>query len=553
MGCLDGVVPTPTAAQNHWGANVMKMKLPLNNQTLFHAAGLLSTVASVSGVFSYLMVENNAVDKLLSIGGVMSVGGAVGLGLSIYFGWEVAFNHRGIAKRLAAGLIATSAATLSGYTIYQNTAHPILEQEHTALLQQQTRTLQQQSAAAALLQQQQADLRTQIEDLRQQNTADAASIKTLEAGGKKGAAWQAAELRKAMDGRTAEITKLSDRVENYTQRLTTTPESKEGQENQQTPSTDEPVLSWAMLARASMYEVMTALFLLFGSWYRADRSEKENAQAAELHTVTVMAQTALHGLQAATHTLVGVIAQAHEIADALEAGQVSTRTLLAEITGQLESIHAKAIEGAAIIQQQDHTSGRLQAETTAMQALLVSATETTEQLQRGIAPAKEASTQLQKTIVSANGLIANANGLIAGAIDEAIKDGVSIAETAIKAVFPIAETAINPVFSIAETAINQTTTEINDGFIMTYKLALKQLERQQMLTTDAGNVSVQSIMQATGLGRNKCEQLQQEAWEQGFLTRISKGRSYVYSYNNGADEAQQLDLTNVIQLTARNA
>ena len=42
----------------------MKMKLPLNNQTLFHAAGLLSTVASVSGVFSYLLVENNAVDNI---------------------------------------------------------------------------------------------------------------------------------------------------------------------------------------------------------------------------------------------------------------------------------------------------------------------------------------------------------------------------------------------------------------------------------------------------------------------------------------------------------
>jgi hypothetical protein len=404
-----------------------------------------------------------------------------------------------------------------------------LEQEHTALLQQQTRTLQQQSAAAALLQQQQADLRIQIEDLRQQNTADAASIKTLEAGGKKGAAWQAAELRKAMDGRTDEITKLSDRVENYTQRLTATPEPKAGNEGQGSQPPQQNVISWAMLARASMYEVLTALFLLFGSWYRVECQRTDNEQVISLTTATCAADQAGQALQAAIAALTGTMAQAKATVEGLELGRTASQMLLDQVTTQAEGIHAKAIEGAAIIQRQDRTSEWLQAETNAMQALLVSANETAGQLQQGVAPAKEASAQLQKTIVSANGLIASANDLIAGAIDAAIKDGVSIVQSAINPINPIVQSAINSANPIVHCAINQTTTEINDGFVMTYKLALKQLERNQVMTTEAGNISVQSIMQATGLGRRICEQLQEEAWEKGFLSRISKGRSYVYS------------------------
>lgn len=502
----------------------MKLRF-INTQTLFHTAGLLSTVASVSGVFSYLMLENNA-DTLLSIGGFMSVGGAVGLGLSIYFGWEVAFNHKGIAKRVAAGLIASSAALLSGYTLYQNAAHPILEQAHTAQVEQETRTLQQQSTAAALLQQQQADLRTQMEDLRQQNKADTASIATLETSDKKGAAWQVVQLRKAIEARTAEITALSDRIENYTQRLTATPDltaSNEGQGN--VPAQPEQaVVSWAMLARASMYEVMTALFLLFGSWYRANRREQDHAQATQLQTVTVAAQTALHDLQTATHTLGGVVAQANTLAAALDESRTNTRTLLTEIAEQLAHIHTKATEGAAIIQQQDRTSERLQAETTAMQALLVRATDTTEQLQQGVAPATTLLQDLQNTVVTCNGVIAHAKEAIAPAI-----------ETAMACNRPAIETAM-------------------DGSQQLNMDAAKNLLKTRNISpAEDGTVTLEVIMQATGWGRTKATELRESAYKCGYLSRESRGKGFTYSYNNGADEAQQLDFTNVVQLPARNA
>ncbi len=286
------------------------MKLPLNNQTLFYGAGLISTVASAYGVFSYLMIENNAVGNLLSTGGFMSAAGAMGLGLAIYFGWEVALNHQGNAKRMTAGLIALSAATLSGYTLYQNTAHPIVERERTAQIEQIKRTQQQQDATAVTLKQQQTDLRTQIGDLRQQNATDTASIATLEADGKKGAAWQVVQLRKAIDGRINEIGKLSGRVENYTQRLTAAPT---GQSNQQTQPVPPTVISWAMLARASSYEVMTALFLLFGSWYRTERLATANEQIISLTAATHAAERANQDLQNIVITCNRAIAGAKEV------------------------------------------------------------------------------------------------------------------------------------------------------------------------------------------------------------------------------------------------
>ena len=512
----------------------MKMKLPLNNQTLFHAAGLLSTVASVSGVFSYLLVENNAVDNMLSIGGLMSVGGAVGLGLSIYFGWEVAFNHKGIAKRLAAGLIAASAATLSGYTIYQNTAHPILEQEYTAQVQQASRVLQQQEATTATLQQQQADLRQQIEDLRQQNTTDAASMTALQASDKKGADWQAGQLRKGIETRHAEIAKLSERVENYTQRLTTTPESKTETDNPPTITTDKPVVSWAMLARASMYEVMTALFLLFGSWYKTARKEAENAQAAALHVVTRTAQATLQTLQGTIDALTKTMTQANKTVNALETGCNASELLLVKVTAQADGIHGKAIEGAVIIQQQERNSERLQAEITTMQALLVSAAETAGQLQQGIAPATVVLQDLQNMVVTCNGAIAGAN--------EAANKLFAHTNAAFA---PANETANKP-FIYANGDVNAGKKELNQ------ESAISMIKNKAIMSTDGDNLTPDVVMVATGWGRPRAIKLLELAWEQGSLERKQAGRGWTYCYPSNQQTAQQLDLTNVIPLTARN-
>ncbi|OQX03436.1 MAG: hypothetical protein BWK73_39555 [Thiothrix lacustris] len=413
------------------------MKLPsLSQPIIFYGAGVLSTAASVSGVFSYLMVENNAVGNLLSIGGVMSVGGSVGLGLSIYFGWEVAFNHKDVTKRMAAGLIATSAATLSGYTIYQNTVHPIMEQARTAQVEQATRAVQQQETNTATLKQQQADLRQQIADLRQQNTTDAASMTALQASDKKGADWQAGQLRKGIETRHAEIAKLSERVENYTQRLTTTPESKTETDNQPTTTTDKPVVSWAMLARASMYEVMTALFLLFGSWYKTARKEEENAQAAALHVAIRTAQETLHTLQTVTN--------------------VATTALLQANT-QTELTIARALECQSAL-----TACRLENQSTSIDCRL----------------------------------------------DEATKE----------------------------------TKEIHQSDI------LLLIKNKRVGVDTEGRITDEKLMELTGWGTRKAKKAKETAFEQGFLDREVHGKGFVYFYPT----APQLDLSNVIPLTARN-
>jgi hypothetical protein len=270
----------------------MKLKLPNTHpvQALFYAAGLLSTAASVKGTLGYLLTETEG-DLLLS------GAGAVCLGLSAYFGWEVVFNHKGWGKRAAAVLIAAAASSLSAYTVYQHTAYPELKKQATAAAAQAQDAKDRATQVDATLRQQQADLRDQISELRKQNEADTGRVDLLSHSGKKSAARQVAQLRTTIAGREAEIGKLSTQVENYTQRLTATPT---GETPAQASAAEPLVLSWAMLARASIYDLMTALFMLFAGWFRSHRQERGNREAGVLQAATLAAAGQAEELQRRT-------------------------------------------------------------------------------------------------------------------------------------------------------------------------------------------------------------------------------------------------------------
>ena len=416
------------------------MKLPsLSPQTVFYVAGALTTAASIKGTGAYLMTETNG-DLLLS------TAGAIALGIAVYAGCEVAFNHKGAIKRVVAGFVAASAIALSSYTIYQHITLPLLEQQQAELRQQQTdaqaeaqRVRQQQAAVTQTLQQQQADLRQQIEDLRQFNATDASHVTDLDGSNQKGAAWQAVQLRKAIAERNTEIGQLMGRLENYTQRLTATPVTPVAETAQQnTPSNTADVpLDRAILARASLYDLMTLLLVLFAGWFKTHKREKD--------------RTELLSLKAAK----------------------------TEVNLLLE--------------------------------------------------------QAQKAHVSLHGLIAHAHDVI----DDVATGGNTIVQRAINGNESIAQGAITPIAQYA----------INADFVMTYEMALKQLKRQQFQPTNDGYITVQNMMRMTGLGRRKCEQLQAEAFAEGFLTRKRKGRNHVYLY----PEQAQNSYDNVIQLAHRTA
>lgn len=408
------------------------MKLPsLSPQTVFYVAGALTTAASIKGTGAYLMTETNG-DLLLS------TAGAIALGIAVYAGCEVAFNHKGAVKRVVAGFVAAAAIALSSYTIYQHITLPLAKQHQAELRQQQTdaqaeaqQVRQQQAAVTQTLQQQQADLRQQIEDLRQFNATDASHVTDLDGSNQKGAAWQAVQLRKAIAERNTEIGQLMGRLENYTQRLTATPVTPVAETAQQnTPSNTADVpLDRAILARASLYDLMTLLLVLFAGWFKTHKREKDRTELLSLKAAKTEVNLLLEQAQKAHVSLHGLIAHAHDVIDDVATG------------------------GNTIVQR-----------------------------------------------------------------------------------------AINGNESIAQGAINA-------DFVMTYEMALKQLKRQQFQPTNDGYITVQNMMRMTGLGRRKCEQLQAEAFAEGFLTRKRKGRNHVYLY----PEQAQNSYDNVIQLAHRTA
>lgn len=141
-----------------------------------------------------------------------------------------------------------------------------------------------------------------------------------------------------------------------------------------------------------------------------------------------------------------------------------------------------------------------------------------------LADAKTAKADLQDAIVTCNAAIAGAN-----------KAFVGVNESANKPFAPANGTA---------NAIDQKKKEL------THDEALFLLENQVIPTSEEGNVTIEQVMLATGLGRPRAIKLMEAAWQSGYLGRKAAGRGWTYFY----PKSRELSLnSNVVQLNTRTA
>jgi hypothetical protein len=492
------------------------MKLPIH--TALHIAASVSTIASAKGVYNYFAAETNG-DLLLS------ATGAGGIGLAIYLGWEVAFGHSGKIKRLAAAVIAVTAATLSSYTIYQNTALPTITQARDAATAQDTRAQQQLDAASATLKQQLDDLRIQINDLRTLNSTDTATIKTLTESDKKEDQRQADKLRKAIESRNTEISKLSQRTDSYTNRMITPAAAPT------TPTTvvDEPIiLSWAMLARASSYEIMTALFLLFGNWYRTEHRDQENTQIQQLQTVAADTNAIILKLEGviahADHRAADIATnmtdwatKAHATITALETIVSNSPQQQAALTDLHRKIDQQLTAAATLIRSLD-------ASTVTATDVIAQAGECTSNLQTITAQADECTSNLQKVAGRATAYIAQAQ------------------------MYDVHSDVRTPSCTSTRTSTPTPRESSKDSQTLSDDSALELLKSQKIPPDELGKITTTILMEATGFGRRKAEKLRDKAVDAGILVAEPAGKGSTFRYADQNTKPTTTHSDNVVTL-----
>ncbi len=254
------------------------MRLPIIHNAIFYTAGLVTSVASAFGTGNYLMHETG--------GDVLLAGSAAtALGAAIYFGWDVVFNHKGV-RRLPALAMAITLSAVSTWTIYQNNWLP--EQQRQQQIQQQKADENKagQAEAKATIKQQQADIRAALGDLNRLQDTDRAMIAGRVAMVKKGIRPNAnnaaiSKAREAMDTRRQRITELQNQLSGLTEQLLVMTTLAVAEVNSQSIVQSDTV-NIPRLARASLYDVMTMLFLLLGSWYRSQQAVKDSLTTAGL-------------------------------------------------------------------------------------------------------------------------------------------------------------------------------------------------------------------------------------------------------------------------------
>lgn len=237
---------------------------------LLYTAGLAMSLASISGTQEYLLYESK--DTL------MSWSGSIGLGILIYLCWEVLFNYQG-KKRIAALIIAILASALSGWTLYQNALRPLLTENKTNTEHQQTLQEEKNKSATEALSGQQKSLLDQIKGLQQQNTADTTRIQELEkridAGNKPKANQRiVTALRQAIEKRNTSIDKKQETVNQITKSLTVKTSTVDGQPTINGSTVDDQI-NLPMIARAYLYDTLTALFILLAGWFKNLRKNRD--------------------------------------------------------------------------------------------------------------------------------------------------------------------------------------------------------------------------------------------------------------------------------------
>lgn len=313
------------------------MKLPSIQQAIFYPAGLATSVASAWGTAEYLMHETGG-DALLA------GSAAVALGAVIYFSWDVVFNHTG-KRRLAALLIAVTCTAASVTTIYQNNWLPEQQRQQAEQQQQVEQEATRQAAAKATLEQQQADTRAAIADLKAMQATDQAAITDRLALVEKGIRPNAnnaaiATARETMTTRSQRITELQDRLAALTtQILTVTQQANPAHAPQETGSPNAAdAVDLPRLARAALYDTMTILFMLLGSWYRNQRTIDQSAEVAGLQQAISQLNTA------ADNKRQGALQVAEQLEQRIQKAIYTCNETLAGVTESLTPVTKPATE-----------------------------------------------------------------------------------------------------------------------------------------------------------------------------------------------------------------
>lgn len=288
-------------------------------QLVFYTLGAATTAGSMLGSFRGIESE---------LGASLAVIGSIALGVTTYSALNVVFNHTGITKRCAAGVLSLACITVSGETILldainkQNQHHQIQRQKQQQQAQK-TRTTEQANEVQLLQSlrdqvqalrlanqtdreaatQRQTDLRHQSDEIRRLNRVDESRI----AGFQKNVNRQykpktnranIRQARKDINARVAQLDQLNQKMADIsttlhqathhrdtqiaaiTERLTRRPAI-----TQQHPSTA-PAIMTAVTAplgtrvRAYLYDLMTSIFLLLVAWYQPMRKAANPAPAA---------------------------------------------------------------------------------------------------------------------------------------------------------------------------------------------------------------------------------------------------------------------------------
>ena len=241
---------------------------------MLRTASFAGSAASMAGTYTYLLHET-AGDIILS------GAGAGILGLTLYVGWDVTFNHNGW-KRLPALLIAGLATGASITTLYQHNQLPVL-QARLAVDRQQHHDQQARLAAdRQLIEAQIQANRQRIAELETLNKTDADQISDLQKLVNRGIrptnnAANIAVTRKSISQRTEKIVVLQGQNTDYTNRLLAQP-AIEDQPVQPVPVAARVAVDPAMLARASIYDLSTLIFILFAGFYRHSRQAQESRE-----------------------------------------------------------------------------------------------------------------------------------------------------------------------------------------------------------------------------------------------------------------------------------
>ena len=277
-----------------------------------HLAGFGTSVASVIGSYKYMLIESQSVP--------MSAAFATGLAVAIFFCWEFAFNSKRIKRRIAAALIALTAAGISGQTVFEYNHHLATVELQAKSDAEAATNAAKQGASAEILKQQLDELKTASDALRTQNATDLKTIADLSARDKKGADWQASQIRKEVDKRNQQIAANSDKSTTLSTQLNTN--------NKPTAATVVAPVTLMMIVRAYLFEVLTVLSILFASWMRADEKEGELEQTKPIIAAIASAEMAIYKLTVALN----------KVESAIDAADQRTSMIMNRINKQASGI-----------------------------------------------------------------------------------------------------------------------------------------------------------------------------------------------------------------------